>query len=165
MKNNLSVRLANAKDIPLIRSIAEDVWPPTYAPILTKPQISYMMEMMYSKSALEDQMNTGHRFIIVYSDEIPMGFASYSQIEPGVYKLHKIYVSIKNQGTGAGNFLLNYIIKDLRDVKASALLLNVNRNNKAKGFYEKKGFRTVKTEDIDIGNGFYMNDYVMKLDI
>jgi hypothetical protein len=29
-------------------------------------------------------------------------------------------------------------------------------------FYEKSGFVAVKTEDIDIGSGYFMNDYVME---
>jgi hypothetical protein len=41
----------------------------------------------------------------------------------------------------------------------------VNRYNKAKGFYEKLGFKVIGKEDIDIGNGYLMNDYVMQLEI
>ncbi|RZM14506.1 MAG: GNAT family N-acetyltransferase, partial [Pedobacter sp.] len=32
----------------------------------------------------------------------------------------------------------------------------------ARGFYEKLGFQVIREEDIDIGNGFYMNDFVME---
>ena len=31
-----------------------------------------------------------------------------------------------------------------------------------KEFYEKLGFTVIKEEDIDIGNGYLMNDYVME---
>ena len=37
------------------------------------------------------------------------------------------------------------------------------RNNSAQIFYRKMGFEVVRTEDNHIGNGFYMNDYVMEL--
>jgi ribosomal protein S18 acetylase RimI-like enzyme len=40
--------------------------------------------------------------------------------------------------------------------------LNVNRYNKARFFYEKLGFVIMKEEDIDIGSGYYMIDYVME---
>jgi len=39
----------------------------------------------------------------------------------------------------------------------------VNRQNNAKNFYEKLGFVVIKEEDIDIGNGYFMNDYVMEM--
>ena len=43
--------------------------------------------------------------------------------------------------------------------------LNVNRQNKALTFYEKMGMTKVDEGDFPIGNGFYMNDYIMGLDI
>ncbi|MGZ8545109.1 MAG: GNAT family N-acetyltransferase, partial [Flavisolibacter sp.] len=45
---------------------------------------------------------------------------------------------------------------------ATVLRLNVNRNNSARSFYEKLGFEMIGEEDIDIGNGYFMNDYVME---
>jgi ribosomal protein S18 acetylase RimI-like enzyme len=43
------------------------------------------------------------------------------------------------------------------------LELNVNRQNTAIGFYKKLGFKIIAEEDIPIGNGFFMNDYVMQI--
>lgn len=43
--------------------------------------------------------------------------------------------------------------------------LNVNRNNKALQFYEYMGMRKLRKGDFPIGNGYYMNDYIMGLDI
>ena len=45
---------------------------------------------------------------------------------------------------------------------ATVLQLNVNRHNTAKSFYEKLGFAVIKEEDIDIGSGYFMNDYIME---
>jgi ribosomal protein S18 acetylase RimI-like enzyme len=44
--------------------------------------------------------------------------------------------------------------------------LTVNRYNDATiAVYEKKGFRTVRTQVADIGNGFVMDDYIMEKEI
>ena len=43
--------------------------------------------------------------------------------------------------------------------------LNVNRGNKALLFYERMGMRKLREGDFPIGNGYYMNDYIMGLDI
>ena len=43
--------------------------------------------------------------------------------------------------------------------------LNVNRDNPALGFYKHMGMRKVREGNFPIGNGYYMNDYIMGLDI
>jgi len=40
--------------------------------------------------------------------------------------------------------------------------LNVNRFNKALSFYQKSGYTIVGEENIDIGNGYFMEDYKME---
>ena len=48
-------------------------------------------------------------------------------------------------------------------MEANALDLNVNRYNySAQSFYEKFGFKVLKEEDIHIGGGYFMNDYVLR---
>lgn len=158
----LTIKNASICDINLIRILSMQVWPQTYSPILTQPQIMYMLDMMYSPAALRRQMDDQHQFIIVYNAGVPVGFASYSEAEPSVFKLHKLYVLPVHQGRGTGKFIISEIIKEITPKGAIALQLNVNRFNNAKTFYEKMGFEAIRTEDIDIGNGYFMNDYVME---
>ena len=156
------IKKASIPDIPLIRQLTFKVWPQTYADILTKQQIDYMLSMMYSEESLEKQIKDGSQFIFVYDDDEPVGFASYQEIKPGKWKLHKIYVLMSQQGKGTGKFVIDHIIDAIRKQGALSLELQVNRNNKAKGFYEKLGFTVRETINLDIGNGFFMNDYVME---
>ncbi|HWI94137.1 MAG TPA: GNAT family N-acetyltransferase [Flavisolibacter sp.] len=158
----LTIVRASEKDIPLIRSLAQQIWPKTYAAILSQKQIGYMMKMMYNEQAIKEQMRKDHQFIIVYNTGIPVGFAAYGEIEPSVYKLFKVYLLPSQQGKGTGKFIIEQIINDIKPKTATSLQLNVNRYNKAKLFYEKLGFTVVRTEDIDIGSGYFMNDYVME---
>jgi ribosomal protein S18 acetylase RimI-like enzyme len=157
-----SVKSASKPDIPLIRKLTYKVWPQTYAAIISPEQIDYMLEMMYSETSLQQQMDSGCCFVIVYDDKEPAGFASFQHIGEGVYKLHKIYVLPSQQGKGTGKFLLQYIMEEIKKEKALSLQLQVNRHNKAKDFYEKLGFTVMEEADFEIGNGYYMNDYVME---
>ena len=43
--------------------------------------------------------------------------------------------------------------------------LNVNRRNRALHFYERMGMRRLREGDFPIGDGYYMNDYIMGLEI
>lgn len=156
------IRNATTEDISLIRELTFQVWPQTYAAILSKEQITYMLEMMYSEASLIKQMEDGCRFIIASENEEPVGFASFQQTEPGVFKLHKIYVLTSQQGKGTGKFIIDHIINEIKSQNAKALQLQVNRYNKAIDFYLKSGFRIVKEIDLEIGEGYFMNDYVME---
>lgn len=158
----LKIRKATSKDIPLIRELTFKVWPQTYAAIISREQIEYMLEMMYSEASLLKQMNEGCRFIIAYDNNEPVGFASCQETEPSLFKLHKIYVLNTQQGKGTGKFMIEYLLNDIRQKGGSALQLQVNRHNKARNFYEKLGFVTIQEADFDIGNGYFMNDYVME---
>lgn len=158
----LKIRKATSKDIPLIRELTFKVWPQTYAAIVSREQIEYMMEMMYSEASLLKQMNEGCQFIIAYDNNEPVGFASCQETEPSLFKLHKIYVLNSQQGKGTGKFMIEYLLNDIRQKGGSALQLQVNRHNKARNFYEKLGFVTIQEADFDIGNGYFMNDYVME---
>ena len=156
------IRQALPADIPLIRELTFKVWPQTYSSIISKEQINFMLEMMYSEPALHQQMKEGSRFIVVYDDKEPVGFVCFQHTGKSIYKLHKLYVLASQQGKGTGRFIIDYIINEITPEGATALQLQVNRDNKAKDFYNKMGFEVIEEADFDIGNGYYMNDYVME---
>jgi diamine N-acetyltransferase len=162
----IRIEQADIENISLIRSLSHRIWPEAYGKILSKEQISYMLDMMYNEEALMDQINQKkHRFIIAFDDNDPVGFASYSQQsrpESHLYRLHKLYVLPGIQGKGLGKHILQYIELDIVPAGAKSLELNVNKNNPALQFYHKMGFKITREEKIDIGQGFYMDDYVME---
>lgn len=147
-----------------IKELAEEIWPCTYSSILTNGQISYMMDLMYSESVLQQQLNNGVLFYLVLFNDQKVG---YTAIEPN-YKdgnqlyIHKLYILPQLQGIGLGKKVIESIIDIAKKKELSSISLNVNRFNKALFFYEKFGFNIEKEEDIDIGNNYYMNDYVMQ---
>lgn len=164
LSNMITIKNAGLKDIPKIRYLADTIWPDTYKTILSLEQIDYMMNLFYGTEALRQQMEElQHQFLLVCDQKIPIGFASYSSHEEeGVYKLHKIYVLPRYQGKGVGKIIIEHVINEVRTRGGTMLELNVNRHNKARFFYERLGFIICKEEDIPIGEGYYMNDYVMR---
>lgn len=157
-----NIRNAVLQDIDLIRQLCFKVWPQTYSSIISQEQIDYMLEMMYSEASLKKQMEDGAQFIIVYDGTVEVGFASFGETGPAIFKLHKLYVLPSQQGKGTGRLMLDYIVSAIKKQSASALQLQVNRRNHAKLFYEKNGFIIIKEFDFDIGNGYIMDDYVME---
>jgi ribosomal protein S18 acetylase RimI-like enzyme len=157
------IRNANTNDIPLIRELTFNIWPQTYATVISQDQISYMLDMMYSETSLTIQMTEEKiQFVLVYDDDEPIGFAAYQEIIPATWKLHKLYILPSFHKKGAGKFVLTDIINEIQQKGAASLLLQVNRHNTAQVFYEKIGFTVIEEADFDIGNGYFMNDYVME---
>lgn len=156
---------ARPGDAETIRNIAEETWWPTYSPIVPAPQIRYMLDNIYDAGLLRRMINDGEQSFILIADENGFqGFAAWSPRpdEPGVNKLHKLYIRPGNQGKGYGARLVDEIRRRLLENDCHTLDLNVNRNNKALGFYEKMGFTVIRQEDIPMGQ-YWMNDYVMRL--
>ena len=143
-----TIRKATTEDCALIRKLAWQVFPETYKDILTPDQIDYMMEWMYEECEA----------------------AGYVSVQPegeGLFHLQKIYVLPYYQGAHCGSFLFREAIKYIKAVHPApcTMELNVNRHNKALHFYEHMGMRKVREGDFPIGNGYYMNDYIMGIDI
>jgi len=164
MDIEVSIRFAEPEDINTIGYLAQQIWPKTYGEILTPEQMRYMLQLFYSPLSLRHQMlEDKQQFLLVEEEEEPIGFASWgASAEAGVYKLHKLYVLPGRQGKGLGKTILDFIYEDIRPLGARALRLNVNRYNKARQFYEKMGFSVIREEDVDIGNNYFMNDFVME---
>ncbi len=162
----ISIQAANTLSIPVIKELAYHIWPSTYAPILPPGQLDYMLNLIYSEASLQKQMEQGHQFILIYNKEEAVGFAAYSPKEnPAIFKLHKLYVLQNQQGIGIGKIAIGYVCNAIKNKGATHLELNVNRDNKALQFYKKNGFVIIREEDIDIGGGYFMNDYVLSLEL
>lgn len=160
-----TVRDADVHDIELIRTLCAQVWPATYAPILQQEQLDYMMEWMYSPASLQKQLQEGCRFLLLYAKDKPVGYASYQEIEQHHYKLHKLYVLPEVQGQGAGRYFLSIIHDRIKVQQGQSIELQVNRQNKAQYFYRALGYSIREEVDIAVGNGYYMNDYIMVLQL
>ena len=159
----IALRKAKENDIPALQEMARITWEPTYLPIIGQEQVDFMLDKMYSNGVLLEEMMNGCSFLIAEDNSADLGFASYALTDPEnfTYKLHKLYVLPKAHGKGVGKFLINEIVNKVRAAGGKTLELNVNRANTAKNFYIKAGFEIKESVDIEIGNGFFMNDYVM----
>ena len=167
MSDVLVIRTAEAEDINTIGYLAYQIWPSAYKDILNFEQLHYMLQYFYSPESLRDQMlKKHHTFLLAETEEEePIGFASFSKVQQGVFKLHKLYVLPGLQNMNVGRSLLECVLEECAVEGADKLQLNVNRNNKAISFYEKLGFRIVKEENVDIGNGYVQEDYLMEKDL
>ena len=157
---DLKFKKATIDDVNLIAQLADSIWRKHYISIITMEQIDYMLNMMYSAESLTKQMNEGHEFTVVYDGVKPIGYISLSTNDGKNYFLHKFYIEVGDQGKGVGSKLFTHVLEQMPN--AESIELCVNRENfKTVNFYFKHNFVIKKIINQDIGNGFYMNDFVM----
>ena len=155
----------NKKQLPIVKDLAYAIWPSAYREILSAEQLNYMLDNFYSIENLENQMDKGQVFELLFEDSNVVGFVAYELNcnETGLLKIHKIYLLPETQGKGFGKFMIDEVIKIAKENQQKGVFLNVNKYNKAQFFYNKLGFNISKEEVIDIGNNYIMDDYVMNL--
>jgi GNAT superfamily N-acetyltransferase len=163
----MKIELLQPSEMNRVRALALKTWPDAFKNILAPEQIDYMLNWMYALELLHEQASSNQLFYMLSIDGEDLGFIGIQIRFPdkkGI-KIHKLYVLPGNQGKGIGKLLIDEVIKVGRCNKLIKLLLNVNRFNKAVQFYEHLGFYIVKEENIDIGNNYLMEDYVMEYTI
>lgn len=157
------LRPATPTDFPAIRDVVYQVWPIAYREMITQEQIAYMLTMMYSDESLMRQVTEEQCVFLVYeSPDRIEGFASYSDLGNGIYKLHKLYVYTTMHGKGLGKVLLQEVKEAVVRAGGSSIELQVNKRNVAQHFYRKHGFEIEQELVLDIGDGFVMDDFIMR---
>ena len=156
------IKLINAdkQDIPIIYSLALKIWNHHYVPIVGQEQVDYMLGNIYSTEGLTEQMTVKHhQFYLLVLDERSVGFLSVSG-EENMF-IHKFYIDQDLQGRGYGAEVFNKLCSLYPSVQS--FTLTVNRSNyKSINFYFKLGFKIDHIDDFDIGQGYFMNDFIMK---
>ena len=163
----ITIRQAKVIDFGIIREIAFQTWPVTYGTILSKEQLRFMLDKFYSLEYLHLNAQQNQLFFIISENEIPMGFLGVEHHfdKKPITKIHKIYVLPDKQGNGIGKSAIDFVVNSALENHSNKVILNVNRFNKAVQFYQKMDFKIIQQIDIEIGNGYLMEDFIMELSL
>jgi ribosomal protein S18 acetylase RimI-like enzyme len=157
---NLQLVLATDENISSIQTMADEIWRDHYPEIIGMEQVEYMLGRFYSREGMLQQMRDGQQFYRVMLDGQPKGFLAIEARGEGNYFLNKLYIDTREQGRGLGQAIWQNVLLLLSDLRE--MRLQVNRQNyKAINFYFKVGFVIERVADFDIGDGYFMNDFVM----
>ena len=160
------IRELDSGELHLIEDLAKVIWPVSFKEMISGNQIKYMLEWMYNQKKLNENFRNGHKFAVCKQNNELSGFISFeTKADKSTVRIHKLYVHHLIQKKGIGKKLLDYAIQEAKNLKMSNVDLFVNRTNPAVLFYKHLGFTIEEEIDLDIGNGYFMNDYRMKLKI
>jgi ribosomal protein S18 acetylase RimI-like enzyme len=154
-----------AFETDLIASLADRIWHAYYIDFISLEQIDYMLDKFYSKTSLDLQIQEGQEFYKVICDGKISGFVSISRKQQDEYFIHKFYLLTEIHGKNTGTAVMDLVkemIRSRSEGRNADIRLTVNRQNyKAINFYFKNKFIIESVEDFDIGNTYFMTDFVM----
>ncbi|MDG1286638.1 MAG: GNAT family N-acetyltransferase [Rickettsiales bacterium] len=155
-KSRVTFRDAELTDLSKLSVLAHRIWREHYVPIIGAQQVEYMLKKWYNLDALTQQMQEPERFTrLVEADGQMAGYIQYGRKDDAMF-IYKVYIEQTYRGQGIGRQLFDQI-------GSRPLELRVNKDNvKSIAFYERYGFEITAENLLEIGDGFVMDDYVMR---
>ena len=170
----VSTAVRTPGEIAQVASLAQQIWPEYYTPIIGAAQVNYMLRRIQSHDAIAAQIADGDEYFLVssvrdgevlaHSHRIGY-YAVRRQLEAKRLFISKIYLLRDQRGKGLGRALLEEITTLARQHQLSTLWLTVNRNNPAFGVYLRWGFVDKGPVIKDIGEGFVMDDFQLEKNV
>ena len=169
MQKPITIKTAKSlNDARTISQLAKSIWVEHYTDMIGLAQVEYMTQKYQSTDQIhQDITQNGYTYYIAYSDEKAVG---YSAIKPdtagnGIF-LSKLYVEKDYRGLGISKRIIELIMNTYKNKGVSFIWLTVNKKNiNSIAAYQKMGYKIIDEIVMDIGGGFVMDDYKMKLKI
>ena len=152
-----------------VAALADEIWREHYTPIIGIEQVEYMLSKFQSAEQIHaDIKNDDYIYFTakhIKHDKL-VGYAACKP-EENYLLLSKIYVLKDYRRNGFSRSFLDEAIALCRwEYGFDRIRLTVNKNNSgAIAAYQKMGFETIDAVKTDIGEGFFMDDYIMELPI
>jgi len=162
---NITIQPVAGKDaIAVVARLASEIWNEHYVPIIGQEQVDYMIEKYQSEPAISNQIEKeGYTYFLIYAGKDAVGYLGMQIREQDLF-LSKYYVHSSQRGKGYGREALEFIQEYAREQGLQGISLTVNKfNSNSIAAYEKMGFLNLGPTVADIGNGFIMDDYKMRL--
>lgn len=136
-----------------------------YIDLIGSKQAQYMANLFLSKEAITKLISNSAIFKLVVNNNTILGFTEYLLEDNRVF-LSKLYVSKEYRNKGIGKLMLEDCIKYAKENNKDSIYLTVNKGNtNSIEIYKHIGFKIIDSVINDIGNNYYMDDYIMELSI
>lgn len=158
-------QIKSTEQIKELSQMAEVVWREHYLPLIGKEQVDYMMEKFQSLEAMSKQINGDYLYYFLNSNNENVGYIGILPEENALF-LSKFYMAKEHRGKGFARETVNFLKEFCLEKKLNKIHLTVNRDNlDSIAVYKKLGFVKVREEKADIGKGYFMDDYIMEMEI
>lgn len=165
MENLKLISVTDMKLISSLSKIADEIWHEHFVPIIGEAQVDYMLEKFLSPNALKKQIDEGYEYFLISYEEALVGFTGI-HVEKRSMFLSKLYVHKNFRGKRISTWVFQQLVKICKEKNLDKIWLTCNRyNSNTLAVYDHLGFKIVREEAADIGNGFVMDDYILEYEI
>lgn len=153
-------------DMCVIAKLAKIIWKDHYVPIIGADQVEYMLAKYQTHKAIRSQIeHEGYEYFLILADENPVGYLGIIQRHNELF-LSKLYILSEERSKGYGHLGMDFLITRCKTNGSDFITLTVNKNNQNSILaYEKMGFERYGEVVSDIGSGYVMDDFLMRLKI
>lgn len=164
MKTINCIEVSGQELIAQVQLLAYSLWREHYVPFIGKEQVEYMIELFQSREAITRQIEQEGYSYYLFTDTDGLR-AGYMGIVPQSSELFlsKLYIARSHQNKGCGRRAVELAETKARELGLSKITLTVNKHNTGSiEAYKKLGFVITELICMDIGQGFFMDDYRME---
>jgi len=152
----------NDELIQVVEKLAFEIWNEYYPGLVPQAQIDYMLKNLQSFPAVKQQIEKENYKYYLIKDE--QGYAGYFAVVEKTNELFlsKLYVRLESRKNGFAKKSIEFV----KNTTKKPITLTVNKGNASSiTAYEKMGFKNCGEQNAYIGGGFYMDDYLMELEV
>ena len=160
----VKIELQNKSDIADLSNLATSIIREHFDSLIGKAQNDYMLAKFQTVEAITKQIEQGYQYYFVRAEKENIGFLAFSLRAEELY-LSKFYLKKVQRGKGYSKKMLPFVIEQAKSYGKRLIVLNVNKDNSAVKVYERLGFVKIREEKNDIGQGFFMDDFVYAYEI
>lgn len=165
----MSLKMINVKtesDKRKLANLASTIWNEYWPALIGQEQTDYMVASFQSFDAINRDMaeNAYEYWFLVDEDGNTVGYTGgHPEDETNRYFISKIYLLAHERGKHYATEVINFYNDLCKERGYHAMYLTVNkRNDLGTRAYRAKGFETIEEVEMDIGEGFIMDDYIME---
>lgn len=165
---SVHLRPVEENDLDDLASMAKRIWHDYFPPMIGQEQVDYMVGKFQTADAIRHQIKEGYRYFWIEAHyetgDARMGYLAYRH-EPATASLFvsKFYLEARARKKGVGWAAQRGLEEEAGQLAAGTIWLTVNRENHAAiETYKGWGYKIIKEQMVDIGDGYFMDDYVME---
>ncbi len=133
-------------------------WHEAHAPLIGDDHVEAFLAEHYTQADLRDAIESANSVFLVADCERVRGFVEVGPGDgDGTWSVYRIYVHPDHYGEGVGTSLLDAAAAELPASASRLRLVVLAGNDRARGFYESRGFEFVreKPNEFDARDAVY----------